>query len=324
MTEAAPIWFDDFSDGFVAGPIGSDAKWSPLEVGAFRPHDAIVRVDGDGLSVIPKGVNPVSGEPAFTQTMVPVPPEAEFPGVLDHVKWVASVNHRSSKGFTGFDTLSGKTIHVEAVVGGRTFGTAGHPFGDAVRDPAGDFRLSAFAMVTMDTETNVVFDFFLTNNSIYAMYERAPFAREAFGHYAAFSFAVPVATRTPDDWHRLAVSYDRDANVARWFIDGSLMLEVDRVGRRIDRRYMAIDVGGEDQVVQLNQLECGLGMFSLMDASIGGGPGLIDLYGYPMFFDTLRGEPTPLDYVDRESRESSRLFGQGAQVRCRSFAVSYR
>ncbi|WP_033294507.1 DUF6081 family protein [Amycolatopsis jejuensis] len=310
------VWSDDFTSGFPSG-------WSSHEEGDFRPADAVVTI-GDGLTVKAKGVNPDSGEPAFTQTMPQVPPDAPHPGVLDHVKWVASVDHQSSGGFTGFDTPSGKAIHVEALLGGRTYGTARHPFGAAVRDAESDFRLGAAALVAMDAESNIVFNFFLTNTEIFAMYERAPFARDTFGDYAAFSFAVPVGSRTPDDWHRLAVSYDRDSGVARWFADGELVFEITRVGHRIDRRYLAIDVGGDDQLARVNQLQCGLGMFTLMDASLDGGPGLVDLYGYPMFFDPKRGAPHPQRYVDTESRPESRLFGQGAEIRCKSFTVSHR
>ena len=310
------VWFDDFAAGFT--------QWNQLEVGAFCPNDAVITVDASGLDVVPKGVNPISGEPAFTQTIAPSPPGTGLLGVLDHVKWLASVNKQSSKGFTGFDTPSGKTIYIEALMSGRTYGTERHPFGEAVRDVYRDFRLAAPAMVCMDQETNVVLDFFLTNAAIFALYERPPFARDKFGNYAAFSFAVPVGSRAPDDWHKLAISYDRDSNTARWFVDGKVVLEVDRVGRRIDRCYMALDVGGEEQTVRLDQLECGLGMFTLMDASFNGGPGLIDLAGFPFFFCTARGEPHPLQYLDGDSLQANRLFGQGARVRCQSFSVSYR
>lgn len=322
--DSGTVWSEDFADGFTIGRADSGAKWKLLEAGPLCFDDVIATTAADGLTVIPGGINAETGAPAFRQTLAPAPPDAEIPGVLDHIKWAATANHRSSRGFTGFDTPAGKTIHIEALVSGRTFGIDGQPFGDAVASPHMDFRLGATAMVTMDTETNVVFDFFLTNAGIFALYERAPFARDTFGNYASFSFAVPVAARSPDDWHRLAVSYDRDANTARWFVDGDQVLEVDRVGRRLDRRYMVIDVGGEEQVVTLNQLECGLGMFTLLDASFDGGPGLIDLYGYPQFFNTARGEPHPLDYLDPNSVATNRLFGQGAQVRCRRFTVSYR
>nr|WP_232307189.1 DUF6081 family protein [Sphingomonas sp. Y57] len=318
---AGLLWFDDFATGLDIG--GGEARWKQLEVGEFRPADAIFTRGADGLAIVPKGVHPVSGEPAFTQTRAPAPPEAAVPGVLDHVKWFASVNCRSSGRIPGFDTPPGKTLQVEALMSGRTYGTEGHPFGDAVGDALNDFRLGAPALFNVDQESNVVFGFFLTNKGIFAAYERAPFARESFGNYAAFSFGMQVAARAPDEWHRLAITYDRDGNTARWFVDGKLVLEVDRVGRRLDRRYMAIDVGGDEQEVRLNQLECGLGLYTLLDGSVDGGPGLVDLYGYPMFFDTRSGAPQPQSYVDRESLPTSRLFGQGAELRIRSHAVSY-
>ncbi|ARR55070.1 hypothetical protein HY78_17290 [Rhizorhabdus wittichii DC-6] len=318
------VWFDDFATGFHIGADGRAAQWKPLEAGAFRPADAIITTGDDGLTVIPKGIHPQSGEPAFTQTRAPAPPDAEIPGVLDHVKWFASVDRQSSGGLPGFDTPSGKTIHVETLMSGRTYGTEGHPFGDAVGDPLNDIRLAAPAMFNLDQESNIVFGFFLTNRGIFAAYERAPFARASFGHYAAFSFGLQVGARAPDDWHRLAISYDRASNTARWFVDGKLALEIDRVGRRLDRRHMIIDVGGEEQEVRLNQLQCGFGLYTLLDGSLDGGPGLVDLYGYPMFFDTARGEPHRQDYVDRDSRPTSRLFGQGAELKSRWHSVSYR
>lgn len=318
------IWRDDFADGFSVGRPGGDAKWNQHEKGGCCFDDGIATTGSDGLTIVPKGINPRSGEPAFTQSLGHAPRDAALPGVLDHVKWFAYANHISASGFYGFDTIPGHTIRVAASLGGRTFGTEHHPFGMAVEDVDRDFRLGAAAMVTMDTETNIVFNFFLTNTQIFALYERAPFARGTLGDYAAFSFAVPVGARTPSDVHQLAISYDRDANIARWFVDDSEVHAVDRVGRHLDRRYMVIDVGGEEQVIALNQLVCGLGMFTLMDASFDGGHGLIDLYGYPQFFNTALGEPHPLDYVDPHSLATSRLFGQGAQIRCRSFAVSRR
>ena len=318
-------WHDNFAEGFRVGKSGSEAKWNLLEAEDFYPNDGIVTVGENGLNVIPKGVHPISGEPAFTQTLAPASPEAAIPGVLDHIKWVTFVNAHSSKGFSGFDTPPGTKLYVESLVNGRTYGTASHPFGDAVLDAESDFRLGTFAMLTMDIEANFVFAFFLTSTTIFAMYERPPFARDTLGNYASFSFAVPVGSRAADDWHKLAVSYDRDTNTVCWFVDGQCVQEVDRIGRRLDRRYMVIDVGGDsEEPVQLNQLGCGLGLYTLMDASLNGGPGLVDLYGYPMFYSTTAGAPTPLQYVDSESLETSRIFGQGARLQCRNFSVSYR
>lgn len=323
ITKPEILWREDFTGGFDAGKHGGESRWNLFEIGPFCPNDGVVTRTDSGIRVVSRGLHGETGEPAFTQTMPQNKVEGGLPGILDHIKWSASVNKTSSRGFPGFDVVAGRTLSIEAVMGGRTYGTAAHPFGEAVADHEADFRLGAAAMVNMDLETNVIFDFFLTNNTVYALYERAPMGRQRLGNYAAFSFGVPVASRTKDQVHRLKVTYNQEENTARWFVDDREVLQVDRVGRRIDRKYMFLDVGGDEDVVTLNQLGCGLGMFTIMDGCLNGSPGLVDLAGFPMCFDPLKGAPENLMFFDCDSRDTSRLFGQGAEVTCQAFTVAY-
>jgi hypothetical protein len=95
---------------------------------------------------------------------------------------------------------------------------------------------------------------------------------------------------------------------------------------------MVLDHGGTETLVQPRQLACGLGMFTLLDASQPGqrGPaatadGLVRLSTAPDFyFNTGLGQPTPQTFVDPASLPSSRLFGQGAELNARSLVVSSR
>jgi Family of unknown function (DUF6081) len=75
--------------------------------------------------------------------------------------------HLSSNSVPGFDAVPGQELRYGMWARGRTFGTAAHPFGKAVTDLDTDLRLAAFAPNTLDFETGMVFDVWMTNNEIY-------------------------------------------------------------------------------------------------------------------------------------------------------------
>ncbi|MER6050841.1 DUF6081 family protein [Streptomyces sp. NPDC001793] len=319
------IWADDFSDGFRTE--GPGARWAYLPLGPGVGHDGVPSTSDRGLRVVPRGTNPRTGEPAFTQTVGAHDP-AGLPGTLDHVKWLVYANQQSSAGFLGFDTEPGHELTCEARVSGAVYGTEDHPFKGAVVDPEDDPRLSMVSLAVQDPETDVAFEFALTNRSVYAFYERLPNARAQLGRYASFLHAVPVARRTPGQEHSVRISYDRSAGLARWFLDGREVLRVDRVGHRLpSRRHLVADHGGTEERVTPRQLACGIGMFNILDGALPGssGPGLVRLSGAPDFyFAPVTGEPDPLAFVDDASLESHRLFGQGAELRVGEFAVSIK
>lgn len=315
------LWQDDFFDGWSLGPCGSGSKWSTQLLAGYRPIDGIVSKTDAGIRVVPLGVNPHSGEPAFSCTVAQNKSDVGTPGEVDHVKWLVMVNHTASSAQPGFDVARGKTLSIESVMGGRTFGTGNQPFGDHVKDPESDPRLAVVVMSTADFISGLGFDFFLTNRRIYAGYERVRFARPQLGPYAAFLYCVPVAERAQGDLHRLRISYTGESRSAKWYVDDVEVFRVDNAGVLIDRKFMLIDEGGADGAVAVGQLSCGLGMMSLLDGALNGGPALVDLSGAARAFDPAKGEPTRPMFVDPESRETSRLFGQGAELTCRRFRV---
>jgi hypothetical protein len=324
-----PTW-DDFRRGFAVGAPGSGAKWFYFATpdGRFVGDDGRAVVGPRGLTVVPTGRNATTGRPAFAKT-VAQEPVSGLPGGLDHVKWLVYMNHFSSSGVPGFDALPGRELVCQATIAGRVYGTRGHPFGAAVADPDDDLRLASVALNTIDFDTYMVFDIFLTNTRIYAVYERLPFGRTsmggAYGEYAAFTYAIPIAARTPGDRHTVAVAYDRAAGTVRWLVDGAEKLRVSRIGLRIGTRHLLLDHGGAETPVAPEQLACGMGMFSLLD---GHGPqdtGLVRLSTAPGFyFNPALGPPAPETFVDPDSRPGSRLFGQGAALQVREASVGYR
>ncbi|HYO53603.1 DUF6081 family protein [Archangium sp.] len=316
------VW-DDYSQGFTTGP---GAKWdySPSS-GPFIGNDGITTTSPyGGMRVVPKGINPQTGKPAFTLTTGQESAPDYIYGLLDHVKWLVYMNHTASTGYPGFDAVPGQELACETWIGGRTYGTTAHPFpGNAINDAEDDLRLASFAQNTVDAETGMVFDFFFSNKQVYAFYERLPFARTPENRYAAFSFAIPVASRNPDSVHNVKIAYNRTTGVVRWVLDGREVFRVNRLGRLIDRKYLSIDHGGVEQDVEMRQLNCGMGMFTLLDGYLPSKVGLVRVSSAPNnnFFPPL-GEPFPITFVDEQSQLSNRLFGQGAELKSLRYVVS--
>jgi hypothetical protein len=323
-----PKW-DGFRSGFNVGAPGSSAKWFYFGAAGFVGDDGIATTNSKGLNVRSSGT--VDGHPAFTKT-VAQEQQSGLPGGFDHVKWLTYMNHFASAGYPGFDALPGQQLVCQSTIGGQSYGNAQHPFGSAVTNPNDDPRLAAMAMNVIDFETFMVFDIFFTNERIYALYEHLPFARASFGgqynEYAAFTYVIPIATRTVGDMRTLAVAYDKQAGVVRWLVDGKERFRVDHIGDRIDRKFMLLDHGGDNTPFSPNQLDCGMGMFTLLDGhgplGDAGGTGLVQLSTVPGFyFNPAVGAPTAESFVDPNSLESSRLWGEGAELQVREASVGY-
>jgi len=315
-----------FSDDFAGGFTGTN--WFPFAAGPYVGDDGVVTTSANGLHVISRPN--AAGKPAFVRTLGQegaADNPAGLPGGIDHVKWLYYINRSNpATGQPGFAApIDGRELVCAARVSGRSHGTAAHPFGQAVADPDDDLRLAAPAMNAIDFDTFMVFDFLLTNERVYAFYEHLPFGRDAHGDYAAFSYGIPVASRAPGDFHDLAIAYNKAAGTVRWLVDGKEVFRVARIGHRIERQYMVLDHGGADMTFSPNQLDCGMGMFTLLD---GHGPtnrGLVRLSTAPGFyFNPAIGQPAVETFVDPRSAPSSRLYGQGAELRLQRYTVSYR
>lgn len=315
------VEWDDFKGPFTAGQ--PDSKWFYLAVGDYVGDDGIETTEGGKLRVVSKGVNASTGEPAYTRTIGQDSKNGGLPGGLDHVKWLVYMSRFSSRGYPGDDAVKGQRLACEATVGGRTYGTEHHPFGPLVDNAQDDLRLAAFALNTIDFETFMVFDFFITNETIYAFYERLPFGHGGpLGYYASFSHQIPVAKRNPNQNHKLKIEYDREEGVVRWYINDKQVFQVDRLGHLLDRKYLTLDHGGEEGLVEMNQLACGMGMFTLLDAYRPTDVGLVKLGDVVGYYDPDVGEPAPQAFYDEESLEQNRLFGQGAELQVKDYYVS--
>ncbi|HLL02475.1 MAG TPA: DUF6081 family protein [Myxococcaceae bacterium] len=311
------VW-DNFSTGFTVDTPG--AKWTYFGAGTFTGNNGVVSTSSQGLSVRAP-THPTTNKPAFTLTVAPEAASG-LPGGLDHVKWLAYMNTTSSWGYPGFSVASSEQFTCSTTISGRTYGTEYHPFGTAVSNAQADPRLAAIGMNTIDFESYMVFDFFFTNEKIYAIYERLPFGRTETNHYAAFTYAIPVGTRMANNSHQVAITYNRALSRVTWKLDGVEVYRVDTIGYRLPRQNMIIDHGGTEQSVSMRQLNCGMGMFTLLDASMGGGSGLVRLSSNAGFYYLPTVGTSSLSFVDESSQPGSRLFKQGASFSVGAFSVS--
>lgn len=317
---------DDFKGGFSANTATS--KWNYFNFGPYEGNDGVAVTNGNnnkdgrsgGLRIVSPGKSP-SGEPAFTLTAAP---NGSIPGDIEHVKWLVFANHTSAAGFPGYDTAAGYVTSCETQrLGGRTYGTERQPFGP--QESATDPNLAWFGSINGDFEKFMIFDFALTNDAIYAFYERLPFGRTPEHNYASFSALTRVAKRHIGQEHDLKVSYDRSARTVTWYIGGREVYKITRIGHYPPNRdSVYIDRGGvEEDVGDLRQLVCGLGTFTLLDGfNPKLGKGLVKLNPQPEYYHSPSNQTKPLAFVDETSADSSRLFGQGAELTVSSIAVS--
>jgi hypothetical protein len=317
LTPHHTVW-DRFDSGFTVGT--ADARWTYFSLGPWVTHDGVATTSPAGLRVVAKGKHPTTGEPAYSLTLPPEKVSGGPPGQFDHCKWLVFANHLASTGVPGFDAVRGQELSGEVMITGRTFGTRGHPFGAAVRNPEDDLRLAMCGQNMIDFETGLVFDFMFSNERVYALYERLSYARTPQRHYAAFTYTIPVARRTPDSTHRLKIAYDRTAGVVRWVLDGQEVFRVDRVGRHIDPKWLVGDHGGDEEDVEMRQLNFGLGLFTLLDACQDG-RGLVRLASDPSYYVVPQSTEAG-GFVDEQSLPGSRLFGQGAELRVQQYVIA--
>jgi hypothetical protein len=282
---------DDFKHG-----LDLSSTWALLSLGSFTADDGVATAGPGGLKVTPPATNPLTGRPAFTKTAA---------GDFDHVKWMADTAHLSSNSVPGFDAVPGREVRCTMQGRGQTFGTAAQPFGSAVSDPQSDLRLASFAMNTIDFETGMVFDVWQTNTTIYPYYERLNLTGGPVG-YEAFSSIFPGVRRTGDD--KVTVAYDRAGGIVRWLVNGRVAARVDKIGFPSPQATTIIDHAGTPQLAAPRQLNCGMALFTLMDAGLPpSGEGLVDLGGGSSFPTSFAGGPT--------------VYGQGAQLEVKRFLI---
>jgi hypothetical protein len=235
---------DDFSGPF-------PGQWRIRPVPGLPAGDGVPATGPDGLTVVPTGRDPVTGQAAFVE---PDRPLTE----ADHLRWAILADRQTPEGVPGF-SLEGGRLTLSAALSVQAYGLDRHPYAD-VDEPHRDIRLGSAALILMDRKSGVVFDFITTDRCVFAVYERLAFPGTA---HAGFSYAIPVADREPMDVNRLTITYDAADGTARWHAGDTEVLAVSETGRRLpDDRHLMRDNGRPDETVIPRQLTCGLALFA--------------------------------------------------------------
>jgi len=193
---------------------------------------------------------------------------------------------------TAFDIEQARSFVVRVEMAVRTFGTESNKFGLEPGDP----RLANGALVVLDPETGMVFDFFVSNDRIRPLYERLPFARNQLGAYPAYSILGEAVPTRIGEWHLYEVRYDRAGDCVEWWIDRKLVAAQVRVGA---------PNGMDGPIFKLRRPRIGGGLFTLLDDLANDRATPDDNLRIPGF--------VPSNWEDR--------FGQGAQVSFRKFEI---
>lgn len=265
-TGALTLFYDDFSSGFIPETAGSPYTYFSAPAGGlFAANDAAGGVTAGYQSL----------------TINSTPFRYTDPTGLDHVKYLVFQRRPYNAPKKGAEIIYEGVISVQqtglSVIPQVLQSTSGGITG--VNNVNSDIRLASAAINCLDPETLMVFDFLVSNEDIYAFYERLPFNRTEWGgsgpNYIGFSHAIPVAKRDSadpgNDFVKLAIAYNYKGNYIRWIINDVEVFKVNRIGYPLERKYRILEHNNVGQIssparlIRPTQLQYGFGTLSLMD-----------------------------------------------------------
>ncbi|MEU5084458.1 MULTISPECIES: DUF6081 family protein [Streptomyces] len=310
------VFSDDFGSGFDTSESG---RWQLFQQRGLTANDGVTTTGANGLNVVPSGTDAATGAPAFAFTTGQE--SAGGQGDADHMKWMAYPRHNATSGYPGWDVPATGSWACASSLSVTERNMNRQPFGSAVSDPDADIRLGSGGLVGADLQTGVVVDFHVTNNTVYAWYERLRFPGST---YAAFTYAVPVAKIAKGTKINTKIIVGNGGTTAHWILNGINVLTVDRLGTlALDRKYLLTDHGGTPEAVSVKQLTCGLGLFTVLDGAGADGKGLVRLSsGDGFYFAPRQGAPAPATFADENSLSGNRLWGQGVNMQAGYVRVS--
>lgn len=245
------LFEDDFSGGLNC--TGVTPRWSLRPTAAGPSGDGLVTASESGLMVVPSGIDTNTGLPAFAMD------DGRESG-SGHLRWAAFANRYAGPGTMGFPLPQRGVMSARMTFSAELYNTADHPYGAELSDPDSSLKCGMAAMICIDMESGLVFDFALTNRRVWALYERLP--RPGASH-GTFSYAVPVAERKREDIHRCAINVDVVAGRARWSLDGTDVFAVEEIGRRLDSDdYLGRQTDGPEEQLAPRQISFGFGLFA--------------------------------------------------------------
>jgi hypothetical protein len=317
-----PEYYDCFED-FDIGQC-EENDWNYFTGEGFIANDGKTKVGSEGVFMTARKFRKTYPDVEEEEDETAVPSY----GWLDHFKTFAIRNSRYSIPDCG-------ELYAEFCVSGRTYGTDDQPFGNAVLNPQSDFRLAAATVNMLDLDSGLHIAIAFTNDSIWAIYEMLPFdddGEEGIGR-ASFASATLIGRRNGQnpmsDFVQAGLALDRRKG-AKWYLNGCLVHQVNRLGFPTDPKDMIYDVGGTPQEVQLKCAHIGFGLMTYLD---GVSPqNYRDLNAANLALSKLtdfkyKNPWIPMrevEFVFEDNPISARLFGQGASIKVKEIKVENR
>lgn len=254
-------------------------------VTAFNGNDfecSVVSANGHGECCDGKALRilPANGS-SFTTSVPPVPlPGPVEGGLFDHVKFLAYSIDAAAPECEG-------NLSTTWVASGAQLNVNRQPFGVAVSNPDEDPRLATVALTVLDNDLLLTFDFFITNEIVYAIVERLPLVGTT---YAAYTYLIPLykfdCNVDPlNNVHKYESRYNYSEHTMTWLIDNRPLLQINEFGVRLNERnafifdkhgekkclknpnrFKVLEHGGIDTPLLPTNLRTGLAFFTLLDA----------------------------------------------------------
>lgn len=227
-------------------------------------------------------------------------------------------------------------ISSTTVIASQFSGLKNNPFPKSfVTNPLNDPRFAICGLATnAATGTPLVLDAFQTEEGVWTIYEVLSLAQTPENFYRAFT-SIKFVGRRKDPWefNEIRIEYDRASSTAKWFLDGELVMKIDRPGflpknqKEVDHDIVVIiDHGGTEQKIEVNEWNVAIACIDLLDATDPNNnsseAGLVRLSGGPNLRPDYYIKPT--NFFDNESLRRNRLFGQGANATYKLLEVSVR
>jgi len=175
-------------------------------------------------------------------------------------------------------------------------------------------------MLSIDLNTMLVASFFMTNEGIYAYYERLPFLRTPTNVYLAFSQTKRVADREEGDYNHLSIEYNKKQGSLSWYVEGELVLSVDSIGHLSEAEGVVtmLNLGGQPEVVEPEGFSYGFGCLTSLNMNDYHNPSKKGLVKIDLI-DTQYVNPS--EFYDDASLPENLLWGQGSDLRIKSVIV---
>lgn len=254
------LYYDSFSCGF--NPDACDSPYDYFSIPRYleRAND------------IAGGANGCPGKLCINST----PFRYTSPTLADNYKFVVYQAQAYSAPKLGSEIVYESILAVQQTGLENLPGTIAGYIANNVNE---DLRLAYAGLNCSDFETQLTFDFALTNEDIYVCYGRAPFLRKNWTSntgtdYDAFRQVIPVAKRNIanplEDYVKLAIAYNYKGNYVRWIINDQEVYRVERLGLPLERDTRLYEAGTVGQLpdpatlLRPKQLSYGFGTFSGM------------------------------------------------------------